>query len=204
MATGGNAGAGGLPISATWCAGLNTIDKFEDGTGSICQTDGRTGSWFSYHDPNSTLSPSGTPTVPSTLNPPRNDSRRALHVTGTFTAYAGVGCSMKTAPATYNASAFTGLQFYLKGTASAPTLIVQTSATESTTYGGQCALPTLSCAGNNAPLVGVLPNDWTLFTVPFSTLANGTSPFNSADIWSIEFQPGPGVFDLWIDDLSFY
>jgi hypothetical protein len=202
---GGNPGSGGIPMALAACTITrpNMIDDFEDGTGTICRHDGRSGSWFSYRDAGSTLSPSGMPTPPSMLDPLRGISRRALHISGTFAQYAGAACSMKTVPATYNASAFSGLEFYAKGTASAPTIIVQTSATESTTYGGQCALATLSCAGNTAPIVGLLPNDWTLFTVPFSTLTNGTAPFNSADIWSIEFQPGPGIFDLWIDDLSF-
>lgn len=205
MATGGNSGTGGAADPVFSCLDPKTIDNFEDGTGRICVSDGRTGNWFSYRDANSTLSPSGNPTVPSTLDPPRGaNSHRALHITGTFTQYAGAGCLMKPSPQTYNASAFSGVQFYGKGTASAPTFIVQTSATESTIYGGQCTLPQLSCAGATAPLVGLLPNEWTLFKIPFSTLANGTSPFNAADIWSIEFQPGPGIFDLWIDDLSFY
>ena len=40
--------------------------------------------------------------------------------------------------------------------------------------------------------------------IPFSSLKNGTATFDRTEIWSIEFQPGAGAFDFWLDDLSFY
>jgi hypothetical protein len=136
---------------------------------------------------------------------PRGTSQRALHTYGTEVQYAGIGCLINNVPSvTYNASAYTGVRFYIMGTAVAPILIVQTRATESTTYGGTCTLPTLTCEANFAPITGVVANDWTMVSVPFSSLAGGTAAFSVADVWSIEFQPGIGAFDLWIDDLTFY
>ena len=134
----------------------------------------------------------------------RGSSQRALRTYGRFVQYAGVGVFLTAVPATFNANAYTGIQFYVKGTAAALKAIVQTASTESTTYGGRCTLPTLSCAGNEAPAGALSATDWRLVQVPFSSLANGTAPFNRTEIWSIEFQPGAGDFDFWIDDLSFY
>jgi len=83
-------------------------------------------------------------------------------------------------------------------------LYVQTRGTESTTYGGSCALATLSCDANGAPISGLQASTWSLVSIPFSSLSGGTAAFTITDVWSVEFQPGIGGFDLWIDDLSFY
>ena len=40
--------------------------------------------------------------------------------------------------------------------------------------------------------------------IPFSSLSGGIAPFNVTELWSIEFRPGYGAFDFWIDNLSFY
>ena len=202
--TSGAAGATGSGGTGTGGCG-DLIDNFEASGGYICQDNGRVGSWFSYHDTASTLSPTGTPTLPSLLPTPRGTSLHALHFYGTEVEYAGVGCSINNVPtATYNASAFTGIRFYIMGTAVAPVAIVQTRQTESTSYGGQCALATLSCAANDLAITGLQASAWTLVTVPFSSLSGGTAPFDVTSVWSIEFQPGIGAFDLWIDDLTFY
>jgi hypothetical protein len=205
--TGGTAGQGGGGAAGTpGTTGCGTlIDDFEANSGYICQDNGRIGHWFSYHDSSSSFFPVGTPSLPTPLPTPRGTSQRALHTYGTDVQYAGIGCSINYVPTyTYNASAYTGIRFYIMGTAVAPVVIVQTRATESTTYGGTCTLATLSCAGNYAPIQGLQASDWTLVTVPFSSLSGGTAAFNVGDVWSIEFQPGIGAFDLWIDDLSFY
>jgi hypothetical protein len=197
----GTTGAGGAGTGG--CGDL--IDNFEASAGYICQDNGRVGSWFSYHDTSSTFFPTGTPSLPSLLPTPRGTSQHALHTYGTEVQYAGLGCSINNVPtSTYNASAYTGIRFYIMGTAVAPVVIVQTRQTESTSYGGGCTLATLSCAGNYVPITGVQASTWNLVTVPFSSLSGGTAPFDVTSVWSIEFQPSIGAFDLWIDDLSFY
>jgi hypothetical protein len=199
--TSGTAGTTGTGSGG--CGDL--IDNFEASAGYICRDNGRVGSWFSYHDSASSFSPTGTPSLPSLLPTPRGTSQHGLHTFGTEVEYAGIGCNINNVPtSTYNASAYTGIRFYMMGTAAAPVVIVQTRQTESTSYGGQCALATLSCAGNYAPITGVQASTWHLVTVPFSSLSGGTAPFDVTSLWSIEFQPGVGAFDLWIDDLSFY
>src|SRR5262249_25643048 len=105
----------------------------------------------------------------------------------------------------YSVSGYTGITFWFKGTGASFRVLLQTLETESTTYGGLCTLPTLTCAGNEAPIVGLSGNDWMQLAVPFAALANGTAPFNPAHVATVEFQPtAPGPFDFWIDDISFY
>ena len=201
----GHGGAGGVAGTSGTSGCGNLIDDFEADTGNICRDSGRVGHWFSYHDSASTFFPTGTPSLPSLLPTPRGTSQRALHINGTDVQYAGIGCSINDVPTkTYDATAYTGVRFYIMGTAAAPLVVVQTRSTESATYGGDCTLATLGCVGNSAPIPGLQASDWTLVTMPFSALAGGTAAFNAGDVWSIEFQPGIGSFDLWIDDLSFY
>jgi hypothetical protein len=212
--TGGGSGAGGS-LGTGGIAGVDNcltsaamIDDMEGGSGYICTGNGRVGYWFSYKDASSTLFPATVPAPPALLSPSRGLSLRGIHVTGSYFQYAGIGCFLNNTPtslypSTYNASRYTGVQFYAKGMASAPKVIVQTSATESTLYGGYCTLATL-CAGNEAAVPSFLPETWTLVRVPFSSLGAGTYAFSSTDVWSVEFQSGPGLFDFWIDDLGFY
>jgi hypothetical protein len=113
--------------------------------------------------------------------------------------------ALASTPSTYNATSrgFTGIEFYAMGTASAPVVIVQTAATEQVLYGGTCTLGT-SCTGNQAALPNLSPSQWTLYQVPFGALAGGSATFDPGAIWSIEFQPGVGAYDMMIDNLSFY
>jgi hypothetical protein len=205
----GNGGSGGVGVTSPDCqTSTNAIDDMEAGTGYICSNGGRSGYWFSYKDPSSTLAPTGSIVVPVGTQPPRGNSVRAMEFAGTEVAYAGIGCylnfpSLTTSPSTFFASGFNGIEFYARGTASAPIVIVQTSATEQDIYGGTCTLGT-SCTGNQAALSGLLDSAWTLYRVPFSALSGGSSAFDPSIIWSIEFQPGIGSYDLSIDDLAFY
>jgi hypothetical protein len=181
------------------------IDNMEDGTGNICKGNGRVGYWFSYADSASVILPN--PVLPSLLSPPRGSSQRAMHTYGTCVQQVGIGCFLNfggVTASTYNATGYTGIQFYAMGTAGALKLVVQTPASESTTYGGQCTLAVLSCTANSAQVLGLSANQWNLIMIPFSSLSGGIAPFNVTELWSIEFQPGSGAFDFWIDDLSFY
>jgi len=81
--------------------------------------------------------------------------------------------------------------------------VVQMAATEQTIYGGTCTLGA-GCIANQTSLLGLSSTQWLLYRVPFAALAGGSTPFSPTQIWSIEFQPGVGSFDFWIDDLGFY
>jgi Carbohydrate binding domain (family 11) len=211
--SGGRIGTGGA-IGTGGCGSL--IDNMEAGTGKICAGSGRSGIWFTYVDNTTTslVSPAagGTP-LPALVSPVRGTSSYAMHITGYYSTYAGIGVwlnntSSVSQPSTYNATGYTGITFWAKGNGSLK-VVGQMPSTESTSYGGTCVAA--SCAGNSYAYGQLSSTTWTQVMVPFSYLTGGTAtPFLPSAIWSLEFQYystvslGGAAFDLWIDDLSFY
>jgi hypothetical protein len=220
VGTGGRVGSGGLVgsggvTSTGGCGAL--IDNMESGTGYICQAGGRYGMWFTYVDTysTSTITPPAESTVlPALMSTPRaSTSNYAMHVSGRYSTYAGMGVwlyypSTASHPGTFDASPYTGIHFYAKG--SGPLIVVgQMRSTESVDYGGTCTATT--CTGNSYKVGSLSSSSWAEIIVPFTSLTGGTAtPFSPAGIWSLEFQYYSSTslagasFDLWIDDLSFY
>jgi len=132
-----------------------------------------------------------------------------MHAYGTFTQYAGLGVLFNLpvrgdVPGTWDASAYTGIKFWAKGSPSYLKVLGQMPATQSVANGGTCT--TSSCAANYY-LLTTLSSSWQQFTIPFAYLTSGTAtPFKPASLWSIEFGPYATVtsFDFWIDDLMLY
>jgi hypothetical protein len=104
---------------------------------------------------------------------------------------------------------YTGITFFAKGTPSSLQVIVNTTETTSTMYGGTCTAA--SCVGNRA-LISLSSSTWTQYMVPLSTttLTGGTATFNPQHALTINFQAqnsstvGSISADFWIDDLAFY
>jgi hypothetical protein len=222
--TGGKTGSGGAPgfggmvgtggTSSTTpgpCGDL--IDDMEADTGWICAGNGRAGSWYTYVDSDSTASKitpaPGSVALPELLPTPRvSTSLYAMHAAGYAYSYAGIAFLLNNPvlndpPGTFNATGYTGIKFWAKGSATLKA-VGQMPSTEPTKYGGTCAAT--SCNANTYVFGTSLSSSWTQFTLPFSYLAGGTStPFMPSTIWSLEFVPyGGGSFDFWIDDVTFY
>jgi len=122
-------------------------------------------------------------------------------------SYLGIGCLLNNVlgqqPKTFDATAYSGVRFWVKGTTATLQVVIQTSATEQVMYGGTCAAT--SCVGNSTLILNPSASEWTQVSVLFSSLAGGTALFRAADVWSIEFGPAlAGTFDFWIDDLTFF
>jgi hypothetical protein len=210
--SGGSAGsAGSLGSGGTGVCG-DVIDDMEAGTGYICRGDGRVGYWYTYIDATlgSSITPpaSESPSKPLVLSPARvGTSTRAMHASGVFLSYAGIGFLVN-APviddpwSTFDASGRTGVHFYAKGTGSVR-ILLQIPATVATQYHGTCT--SAVCVGAVSPSSPLAPDTWKEIGIPFSSLTSGNAPFNPALLAAIEFQPtSVGGFDLWIDDVSFY
>ncbi|HEX7508399.1 MAG TPA: carbohydrate binding domain-containing protein, partial [Polyangia bacterium] len=142
-------------------------------------------------------------------------SQYAMHVQGYYSTYAGIGVWLNKSTfggstGVYNASAYTGIKFYARGSGGTLNVQGQMPSTESSTYGGTCTVT--SCSGNYYVYPSTLSStSWTQISVPFSSLTGGTvTPFSPTSTWSFEFlyfsstSLAGAVFDLWIDDLSFY
>jgi hypothetical protein len=181
----------------------------EAATGRICHGSGRVGHWYTFKDSASTITPDPAqlPALPQPVSPPRDTSHYAMSTSGTRVSYAGIGCMLNNSvigdpPLGFNGSAYSGIQFYVRGGTYALSVTVHIGATIATAYGGHCTAAT--CVGNSAYASGISAT-WGMTRVAFASLAGGNAPFNPADLWAIEFQAyGDGPFDFWIDDISFY
>jgi hypothetical protein len=170
--------------------------------------------------------------VASTDRPP---STMAIHVAGggqanttatSYDAYVSISASLNrtaTNKGAVNASAFTGIQFYGKITAAAPTPAPSGSAQAPGSIRLQLAIPATD--SENVPKMCTKCDDdpgapltpsasWMLYKVPFSSLAQESfgdpASFSSAAVTKVLWKvmiPNTGMtpnWDLWIDDLAFY
>ena len=183
----------------------------EAGTGFICQGDGRVGYWYTYVDTlgGSSITPpaSQSPSKPLVLSPAHNASTRAMHASGGFSSYAGIGFLIN-APvidgpwSTFDASGRNGIGFWAKGPPYVRVLL-HIPATVATQFHGTCGTPV--CIGAITQNFYLSPNVWNYIQFTFASLTSGNAPFDPAQLSAVEFQPvNTGLFDLWIDDVQFY
>jgi hypothetical protein len=185
----------------------------EAGTGWICTGNGRVGFWFTYvddYDAHSTITPVPNQVAkPVLMSTPRETSQYAMHAYGVYNDYAGLGVLFNIAaegetPKIYDASAYTGIKFWAKGSGTYLRVFGQMDTTEPVANGGTCT--STSCTANYDLLS--LSTSWKEFKVPFSYLTGGTVSFKASRLWSIEFGPytcsADCSFDFWIDDVTLY
>lgn len=209
--------SGGAPVVATStepppCSLL--IDDMEDGSGHIRRCVERQGVWYAFHE-----SEYGTqwplPTVPgvpietSVIEGGRNGSLRAMHsyAAGKNDFLAGIGIDLAfdgLSYGTYDASAYSGVTFWVKGTAS-PGLVfrVSTRATTLPAYGGVCLEE--YCFPVSTPIA--LSAQWRQIWVPFAAFgANGNGDFPRSDVTNMQLvcEVSCESYDFWIDDLALY
>jgi len=186
-----NSGRGGTTGDAGAAAGRPPtrdcgllIDDMEDGTGHICEGNGRVGVWYAYNDGLGVqipaLTPSGTPILPSVVtgSPSSPGSTRAMY---SFHHYpdpshlseawgAGIGLDLaadSTHYGTFAAAGFTGITFSVRSDLSYRLFVrVNTLLTTPAKYGGAC--PSDYC-GTWSVTVSVT-TDWTKRSVSFEEL----------------------------------
>jgi hypothetical protein len=208
----GSTGAAGTTGSGGTGACGNLLDDMEAGTGYICQGDGRVGYWYTYVDAltGSSITPpaSESPAKPLSPSPARvAASTRAMHASGVYSSFAGIGFLVNApvidaAWGTFDASRYTGVRFYAKGTFGVRVLL-QIPATVATQYHGTCTVS--NCLGALSSNYPTTSDSWSVVSVPFTSLTSGNATFNPAVLAAIEFQPvAAGAFDFWIDDITLY
>lgn len=188
------------------------------------------GSWYTYGDgtPGAVLTPGHMADFVSGM-PGYGDVGYAAHVVGsgftnrgTMYGYAGMGINLNAATAkvgTVDASAFAGVRFRAKGTASGPVRVdVVTDATADPGSGGACA-PVGGRGCNDHHGVTIMPTaTWASYEVRWDApmtmgFAQGgwgvTAPFSATKLVGVHWQvtdgsvAKPAAIDLWIDDLAF-
>ena len=207
-------GSGAAPSGCTGTApvgGTNPlIDDLEDGDNATPLVDGRTGFWFVAND--GTMGGTQTPD-PSAFAPENggaNGSMKAAHTTGTgFTVWGGVmGVSFNavgnlTCP--YNASAFTGIEFWAKGTGSVR-VMVGTAGSIPVSAGGTCT-PEDQCHNHHGKAV-TFTSDWVKYTLAWGDLTQDSTwgaqigDIDPSKVIQINFQAA-APFDFWIDEVAF-
>jgi hypothetical protein len=218
---GGGTGSGGTGQAGTGTAGTGAgatqgvadlIDDMELGTGSIPQTKGRVGAWYTYND--GTTAGMQTPTAgkPFVVDLAGFAGKCARTNGSGFTVWgAGMGVDLNnngtSAKGVWNASAYTGVTFMAKST-SPFRVKVLIPATTPTAEGGTCT--GAGCGNNHGFIVPASPS-WTSVSVPFSSLMQETwadanpATFSNAAIIGIQFQVTKDAnFDVAIDNLGFY
>lgn len=216
-----NCGAGGGPIDPT-----ALIDDMEGNDPELPRIGGRTGSWWAGGDPaspNATIKPNGD--APAAVIPGgRCGSQHAMRVSGQgFTQWAQVTASMRYGAQDggtqgllpYDASFRTGVTFWARiGDTSASYVRYSVSDQYSRPEGGHCdptatSGPTTCYDEFGVDLPG-LSTAWTQYQIPFAGLAQRDfglqrPKLDTTAIYSINFNFAVGeIFDLWIDDISFY
>ncbi|WP_438022914.1 CIA30 family protein [Sorangium sp. So ce233] len=211
--TSATTGTGGGPQT------LEMIDDMEDNDNAINAAGGRVGYWYTFNDGTEGAKqepppdPEGTGETPFTmtaLEPARGQSTYAARSWGSgFEEWgAGFGFDLNSPEgekASYDASAYTGITFWAKGTARGATVMISDPSTDPA--GGLCTDKCDKWAKSLA-----LTEEWQQFTIPFADLKQGgwgteatTTAIDASKLYSIQFQVGIAPeFDVYIDDLAFY
>jgi predicted chitinase len=200
----------------TSTGGFFTLDDFEGTPSSGLATvplnwpsrDGRIGSWHSYAATGATA----TIAIAAAGSGGSPDSKQAIHYSGTTGSY---GATLSLSLTCYDASAYDGISFWVKGTAAAGNaqvrFNVQTPVTEPVVSGGVC---TAGCYGHFGKTID-LTAGWTRYKIPWADLrmpscAPPTPPIPAKFdpqkmILALSFtqvDPTKG-FDFWVDDITF-
>lgn len=202
----GSGGTEAAPVDIT------VIDDFEDMDGLLAEDRGRVGFWLTTNDGTGSQTP-----APDTAITPvaggANGTAFALHTTGSgfsdWGAALQVDMNNEAGRLPYDASAYTGIEFYARGEGTIRVEFVATS-TVTAAQGGNC---TGDCFDSHGVLVELTP-EWTKQTIYFDHAMQvgwGTpADFNGGDLLALSFRAGlfeagqtEASFDLWIDELKF-
>jgi hypothetical protein len=167
------------------------IDDMEDGTGFICQGNGRRGAWYLYNDGLGTQVPAvttpGVPILPTLIPGGRGTSTRAMYSSynydppercadflpdGAMAWGAGIGLDINFDGQKYglfDASAYDGITFWARtNNGYANTMIVRVGTQQTTLadYGGTCIKEFCNPLGSFVSLTST----WVQYRIPFESL----------------------------------
>ncbi|HYO94622.1 MAG TPA: hypothetical protein VER33_08910 [Polyangiaceae bacterium] len=233
---GGTTGVGGTTTAGTGGAPTGKAEPmiYDGKAGAPCTNvikSPRVGYWFTYNDMTGMQTPAATEMAMfGELNGKGGATDCAVHTKGSgFTKWgAGVGFDLNniaTVSSAYDASAYTGIRFAVKGTATNTRGLAYAAAPNTLQVK---VVTTANTGGDDFAGFCTMTADWTVCQLPFATLARDgwekaimpPPTFSAAQITKIQFQasmhdpqapaPAPPVFnqpvafDFWIDDVEFY
>jgi hypothetical protein len=222
-ASGGTAGAAGSgPTGPVLCGDAALIDNMEDDDAWVCPDLNRWGAWYLSTDGSGTLEiPAGGATefTVSPIDAGRPGSVYAARVKGTGYTGFGVWFGMQVYDGAlnvpYDASGFSGIRFWAKGTSPvAVRVTIRTAATTPTDSGGTCVPTGTELCGDHLgaefTLLDLFADTWMEHTIPFSSMAQAgygvPAQLDLTKFMGVEFRlnyPNGAPFDVWIDDVAF-
>lgn len=185
------------------------IDDLEDGDLNGLKVDGRNWSWSQFDDTSDGIQVLTIQQLPDA--PGAGDN--VLYLKGGDWKYSGAGVSAylvnRSPPQPfgyYDASLFSGIQFWVKANGiSSLTIQITTPETTSVEDGGFC---TQDCA-DPVEIRSSVENDWQLIQLPFGSFKppayNVPGLLDSSRIKGINFSiKSLADYEVWLDDLSFF
>jgi hypothetical protein len=205
------------------------IDDFEHASANLPLIAGRIGSWYAAGDmtAGAIMQPMGL-AMPEPIPGGRCGSHKALHVTGSGfldwgsevagTMHYGANGAGVSEELPYDAAArgYQGVRFFARvGDTSTTMVRFAVSDENARPEAGLCSVN--GTQGNQCydtygtTLAEALTTDWREFRIPWTGLAQqnfglqgGVAP-DVSKLYDIQFTfPARVVFDLWVDDISFY
>jgi hypothetical protein len=225
--SGGSGGSGGSNASACSEPGeaidpTAMIDDMEDRNASVLAAGNRTGGWWSGGDETegATIVPApGEPALPELIPGGRCASQYAMRVTGQGFADWGavLGVSLaydSSGGAFYDASDYEGITFWARvGDTSTNRMRFAITDENSEPKGGKCVEnggAGEECFDAFGVTINTLETTWKRYQVPFSGLSQRNfglpaGALATSALYVVGFNVEPNsIFDLWVDDVSFY
>jgi endo-1,4-beta-D-glucanase Y len=223
-------------------ASVDVLADFEEGKGVMVNqgTPPRSGQFYVYHDASQTnqtpvaASPIAVAPAPSDDSPvaPATCNDFAMHSTASsYTQYVGLGGFFVSTQATYDLSAYDGVEFKIKtGSATQPVYfeMLTTDSEPATNWpGGTAASANVDQYNHRGQLLSNITTSWQTVHVPFSLLIPHWQPapgstgcpspsFCQAPAYNASHAVGltysvyvpdfatTGSYDLWVDDITLY
>ncbi|HVZ81490.1 MAG TPA: carbohydrate binding domain-containing protein [bacterium] len=197
------------------CSNISTptlIDDMEDNNNGILANKCRTGYWYNYHD----TAPGGVQLVGGSAGSfvmaspgvGYNGTGTSLHCvevstnSGFVTYGAGFGFSFLTPQGNYNASNYSGIQFYAKSTVGAPTVAFAITDNDVVVSNYAIGPHTLNFTFSSS---------WNFYQISWTQMIasgnsyGGPTVFDPSRIQQVQWSVGPGLAsDVWVDNVSFY
>jgi len=190
---------------------LALIDDFEDGDSSAAPEPDREAYWFTIHDDSAGSIDPDTNFLPALGG--AHGSTRAAHIAASGFSVWGAGFSANISHfaggirCPYNATKFSGLRFYARGTGQVRVELLVPEIVDQL-YGGKCS-PSAGqvCYDTHGVSITTGPA-WQLYSLPWDQFAQRgfglAAPFRPDAILSLEyaFEQGLLPVDIWFDDVS--
>ncbi len=185
------------------------IDDFDDHDFLTRSFEGRRGQWFSFGDG----TPGGSVEFEMRTVDFEDGMTGALHVTSKDFAEwgSGVGAALRwserEAFCFYDASVYTGIEFWIRGDGPSPLLTLTSLDVIPREDGGRCT-PTTSCYDAHSVEVEV-SETWTHHVLPFSAFRQegwgvAVGALNPSELHAVQIRMGPSQsYDFMIDGLRF-